>query len=108
MAGRKLFFKNFTSKSPAAPSKISHEYILEPSHYTVECEIPIDVGGCSSVYMGSYRGSLVALKFYTIENAEMNPGKTLLLQEAESLLKLQHLNVVMYLGTRLQKDSWLL
>jgi hypothetical protein len=58
--------------------------------------------------MGSYRGSLVALKFYTIANVEMNPGKTLLLQEAESLLKLQHLNVVMYLGTRLQKDSWLL
>jgi hypothetical protein len=101
MAGRKPLSRNFTSQSPAQ-SNVSPEYILQPTDYTVECETPIGVGGCSAVYMGSYRGSSVAVKCYTIGNAEMNPGKALLLQEAETLLKLQHLNVVKCLGICLQ------
>lgn len=105
MAGRKPLLRNFTSKSPAVPS-ISPEYILEPCDYTVECETPIGVGGCSSVYMGLYRGSLVAVKCYTIGNTE--PGKALLLEEAESLLKLHHLNIIKCLGICFQKSSLLL
>lgn len=107
MAGRKPLSRNFTSQSPAQ-SNVSPEYILQPTDYTVECETPIGVGGCSAVYMGSYRGSSVAVKCYTIGNAEMNPGKALLLQEAETLLKLQHLNVVKCVGICIQKSSLLL
>jgi serine/threonine protein kinase len=107
MAGRKPLSRNFTSKS-TAQSKVFPEYILQPSDYTVECETPIGVGGCSTVYMGLYRGSSMAVKCYTIGNAEMNPGKALLLQEAETLLKLQHLNVVKCLGICPQKGSLLL
>lgn len=107
MAGRKPLSRNFTSKSPAQ-SEVSPEYILQPTDYTLECGTPIGVGGFSTVYVGSYRGSSVAVKCYTIGNAEMNPDKALLLQEADSLLKLQHLNVVKCLGIFIQKGSLLL
>ncbi len=105
MAGRKPLSMNFISKSPALPS-LSPEWILETCDYTVESESPIGVGGCSSVYKGLFGGSVVAVKCYTIGNAE--PVKALLLQEAESLLKLQHLNVVKCVGICIQKSSLLL
>jgi hypothetical protein len=68
---------------------IASKLLLE-SDFSVENDVPIGVGGCSSVYVGTFQGRLVAVKRNSIANPELSPAREILLKEAEIMLCLDH------------------
>jgi hypothetical protein len=92
MEGKKIGLRSFSSKTANASSlqAIIAEKLLLESDFSVENDVPIGVGGCSSVYVGTFQGRLVAVKRYSIVNPELSPAREMLLKEAETMLCLDH------------------
>jgi hypothetical protein len=92
MEGKKIGLRSFSSKTANASSlqAIIAEKLLLESDFSVENDVPIGVGGCSSVYVGTFQGRLVAVKRNSIANPELSPAREILLKEAEIMLCLDH------------------
>jgi len=110
MEGKKIGPRSFTSKTVKASSlePIIADKLLSDSDFTVENDVPIGMGGCSSVYVGAFQGRLVAVKRYSIANPEVSPVREMLLKEAESMLRLDHVNIIKCFGVCLKRGCLVL
>lgn len=98
--------RSFTSTTPPTPQAIiPAKNILSAADYTLSCNIPLGVGGCSSVYLGSFQGENVAVKCFSLSHPDMQPAKGILLKEAQEILKLDHSNVIKCMGVCIEKGS---
>ncbi|KAI9565120.1 hypothetical protein GHT06_008889 [Daphnia sinensis] len=106
MAERKVLSRSFTSTSPpTSQAIIPAKNILSAADYILSCNIPLSVGWCSSVYLGSFQGKNVAVKCFSLSHPDMQPAKGILLKEAQEILKIDHSNVIKCMGVCIEKGS---
>ena len=110
MEGQKqIVVRSFTSNKANAPlHPLIADKILLESDFSVENDVPIGVGGCSSVYVGKFQERLVAVKRYSIANPELSPAREMLLKEAETILRLDHINIIKCFGVCLKRGCLVL
>lgn len=105
--------RSVTSKAKDSLSQITSDKLLRDSNYQLAGGIPICVGDCSSMYLGTFNRTSLVVKLDYITNPEVSSAKEILLKEVQGILfvyfiSLEHVNVIKCLGFCLQRGFFLL
>jgi len=87
---------------------ISPAHEILPADYQLCSSTPIGHGGSAIVYKGVFKGDLIAVKQFKMDNPSVPKNKSLLASEAKGLLSLDHSNIIKCFGVCYENASLLL
>ncbi len=99
----KFQFKFKSPNNSKIKELVPKELQFAPDAINYSAESWVGQGGSATVYEGFLKGSLVAVKQFSMDNPKLPINHTLLLNEASQLLKLDHTNIIKCLGVCLDR-----
>ncbi len=107
MAAKRKFTLAFNSPTTQPAIRLDPSLLVSPEDYSKLSHHALGRGATASVYKGSFNGKEVAIKKYLCDETNED-YKNLLKKEAVDLSKLNHQNVIKFLGVCLENASLIL
>ena len=107
MAAKRKFTLAFNSPTTQPAIRLDPALLVSPEDYSKLSHHALGRGATASVYKGSFNGKEVAIKKYLCDETNED-YKNLLKKEAVDLSKLNHQNVIKFLGVCLENASLIL